>query len=62
MDPSNPVGDACRNDGTLKDASKMDWPDSPIEYNRALIEEQFRDNSSEMDQPPSSGSERDRDN
>jgi hypothetical protein len=37
----------------------MDWPDSPTEYNRAIIEEQFRDNSSEMDQPPSLGSERD---
>jgi hypothetical protein len=56
MDTSKPVGDACREDGTLKDASEMDWPNSPTEQNRALIEEQFRD-ASELDQPPSSGSD-----
>lgn len=28
-DMTKPVGDACRNDGTLKDASEMVWPDSP---------------------------------
>src|SRR5271168_893754 len=51
MDPSNPVGDACRNDGTLKDASEMDWPNSPTEYNRALIEEQFFSLSGRTDDP-----------
>jgi len=39
MDTSKPVGDACRVDGTLKDASEMEWPDSPTEQNRALIED-----------------------
>ena len=28
---TKPVGDACRDDGTLKDASEMVWPDSPTE-------------------------------
>ena len=28
-DFSKPDGDACNEDGTLKDASEMDWPDSP---------------------------------
>jgi hypothetical protein len=28
-----PDGDACRPDGTLKDASEMEWPDSPTEGN-----------------------------
>jgi hypothetical protein len=32
-DASKPDGDACREDGTLKDASEMDWPDSPSEPN-----------------------------
>ena len=26
---TKPVGDACRDDGTLKDASEMVWADSP---------------------------------
>ena len=30
-DPSKPDGDACREDGTLKDASEMEWPNSPSE-------------------------------
>jgi hypothetical protein len=28
-DPSKPDGDACHDDGTLKDASELEWPDSP---------------------------------
>jgi hypothetical protein len=28
-DATKPVGDACRDDGTLKKASELDWPDSP---------------------------------
>src|ERR1700689_332106 len=28
-DKSKPDGDVCRPDGTLKDASEMDWPHSP---------------------------------
>jgi hypothetical protein len=58
MDKSKPVGDACRVDGTLKDASEMDWPDSPTDYNRALIKDQFRDNRNDLEQLPlSSGSD-----
>ena len=56
MDKSKPEGDACREDGTLKDASELDWPDSPTEYNRAIIEDQFRNNGSEhtpTDEPDS---------
>ena len=30
-DTSMPDGDACREDGTLKDASEMEWPNSPSE-------------------------------
>ena len=28
-DPQKPDGDAHNPDGTLKDASEMEWPDSP---------------------------------
>jgi hypothetical protein len=28
-DSSKPDGDACRDDGTLKDASELEWPNSP---------------------------------
>ena len=28
-DLRKPDGDACNPDGTLKDASEMEWPDSP---------------------------------
>ena len=51
MDKSKPVGDACREDGTLKDASEMDWPELPTELehnlNLTLIEDQFPNNESE---------------
>ena len=30
---SKPDGDACRDDGTLKDVSKMEWPNSPSDSN-----------------------------
>ena len=30
-DATKPVGDACCDDGTLKDADKMVWPNSPTE-------------------------------
>ena len=30
-DMTKPVGDACRDDGTLKDADELEWPDSPSE-------------------------------
>ena len=30
-DLTKPVGDACRDDGTLKDADELEWPDSPSE-------------------------------
>ena len=37
-DFSKPDGDTCHEDGTLKDASEMEWPNSPSESN-------FRDDS-----------------
>ena len=37
-DSNMPDGDACRPDGTLKDASEMEWPDSPSEAQRNLPE------------------------
>ena len=30
-DSSKPDGDACNDDSTLKDASELEWPDSPSE-------------------------------
>ena len=30
-DMTKPVGNACRDDGTLKDADELEWPDSPTE-------------------------------
>jgi hypothetical protein len=37
-DRNMPDGDACRPDGTLKDASEMEWPDSPSEVQANLPE------------------------
>lgn len=37
-DKNLPDGDACRPDGTLKDASEMSWPNSPSEAQRNLPE------------------------
>jgi hypothetical protein len=34
QDESMPVGDACREDGTLKEASEIMWLNSPSEENR----------------------------
>lgn len=59
MDTSKPEGDACRKDGTLKDASEMDWPDSPTEHNRALIEDQFHNNGSASELEKSTSTEPD---
>ena len=59
MDISKPVGDACREDGTLKDASEMEWPNSPTEYNHAVIEEMFQENGSQSEQHSSLGSDPD---
>lgn len=33
-DQTKPDGDACRADGTLKDASEMQWPNSPSDSTR----------------------------
>lgn len=33
-DWTKPDGDACRPDGTLKDASEMEWPNSPSDLNQ----------------------------
>ena len=30
-DMTKPIGDACRDDGTLKDASELFWPNSPTD-------------------------------
>lgn len=43
MDMSKPVGDACCEDGTLKDASEMEWPDSPTGNNHSLLTGQYED-------------------
>jgi len=32
-DPTKSVGEACNEDGTLKDASELEWPYSPTERN-----------------------------
>ena len=32
-DYSKPDGDACQDDGTLKDTSEMEWPNSPSDLN-----------------------------
>jgi hypothetical protein len=32
-DYSKPDGEACRDDGTLKDASELEWPNSPSDSN-----------------------------
>ena len=38
----------------------MDWPNSPTDHNRTVIEEIFGDDTSELErQPPSSGLESD---
>jgi hypothetical protein len=34
-DMTKPVGDACREDGTLKDADELEWPNSPTELGAA---------------------------
>lgn len=34
-DSSKPDGDACRDDGTLKDASELEWPNSPSDSQAA---------------------------
>ena len=31
IDQTKPDGKACNEDGTLKDASKLEWPDSPTQ-------------------------------
>ena len=59
MNISKPVGDACWEDHTLKDTSKMEWPDSPTEYNCAVIEEMFKENGSQSEQHSSLGSDPD---
>jgi len=35
-DTSEPDGDVCREDCTLKDASEMEWPTLPTAYNRSV--------------------------
>ena len=52
MDISKPEGDACRKDGTLKDADEMEWPNSPTEYNQPLPIE-YGDQFSDLEFPKS---------
>ena len=62
-----PDGDACRPDGTLKDASEMQWPDSLSERNlpegpgmsedgynlkRSLPRDEEEESDSEIDRQP----------
>ena len=37
-DASKPEGEACNPDGTLKDANKMDWLNSPLDLAPAPFE------------------------
>ncbi len=50
-----PVGDACREDGTLKDASEMVWLNSPSDENSHLEanEKRSKSHSSELEWPDS---------
>ena len=32
-DPTKPVGEACNENGTLRETSELEWPDSPTEPN-----------------------------
>jgi hypothetical protein len=54
-DTSKPVGEACREDGTLKDASEMEWIYSPSHEMRGM-KRKSRDGSefdSEIEELPS---------
>lgn len=67
-DITMPDGDACRPDGTLKDADEMEWPNSPSEGNlpeptqlsddgynlkkRSLLRDEELESNSESDGPP----------
>ncbi len=55
QEPSMPVGEACREDGTLKDASEMTWLNSPSDENRRLESNEKRSptGSSELEWPDS---------
>jgi len=50
-----PVGDACREDGTLKEASEMVWLNSPSDENSRLEpnKKRSRSLSSELEYPDS---------
>ena len=56
-DATKPIGDACRDDGTLKDADEMVWPNSPTELEAP--QKDFRD---WYDDEPGSESKSTRDN
>ena len=48
-DPTKPSGDACCEGDTLKDASKMDWPDSPSELEPLGVGDKRKYKSEESD-------------
>jgi len=41
-DKTKPDGDACRPDGTLRDASEMEWPQSPSDSVHSNLREGLR--------------------
>jgi hypothetical protein len=49
-DTSRPVGDACRDDGTLKDASEMEWLNLPSDEQTFVVPEKGKRKSSDYDE------------
>jgi hypothetical protein len=45
-DPSKPDGEACNQDGTLKDASELEWPDSPTQPSAFGFQDEMWDHQS----------------
>ena len=48
-DPSCEDGDACREDGTLKDASEMEWLNSPSDIQKSKKREELELSDSELE-------------
>jgi hypothetical protein len=48
-DTSKPDGEACNDDGTLKDASQMDWINSPSDATTAPVLKHLLDSDDESD-------------
>jgi hypothetical protein len=54
-DSSKPDGEACNEDGTLKDAEEMEWPNSPTDLATTTIQM----HTGEVDSNEEDGSEDD---